>query len=118
MTKLIKHHIKYKELHGVDKIVLMTRSEHKKLHNRLRKEGKCNVSSDELAKISQAASNRAGVTKEYTDENIQRHSFFEPMMKYINLFEEIRYNNKLGTLYICSWFAVNKRKKIFYIDID
>ena len=40
---LIHHHIKYKEIHGVDEVVLMEKGEHRKLHNKLRKEGKCNI---------------------------------------------------------------------------
>ena len=37
MSKLIEHHTKYKEIHGVDETVWITRSEHSKLHIRLRK---------------------------------------------------------------------------------
>lgn len=56
--QIMKHHIKYKEIHGIDEVILMTRSEHSKLHNRLRKEGKCNISPDDLQKISCSASQR------------------------------------------------------------
>ena len=56
---MIQHHIKYLELHGVDEIVEITRSEHLKLHNRLRREGKCNVPVDVLRKISRAARERS-----------------------------------------------------------
>ena len=65
VTKIIQHHVKYKEIHGVDKIVMMTHSEHRLLHNRLRKEGKCNISSYELNKISVAANHRTSKTREY-----------------------------------------------------
>ena len=63
--RLIQHHKKYKEIHGVDEIVMMTRSEHSKLHIRLRREGKCNVPVDELKKISGAARGRTEQSKEY-----------------------------------------------------
>lgn len=58
MAQIIKHHIKYKEIHGIDEVILMTRSEHFKLHRRLRKEGKCNIPPDDLQRISCNASQR------------------------------------------------------------
>lgn len=58
MVKLIQHHVKYKEIHGVDEIVLLTPEEHGQLHARLRREGKCNTPADELAKISMKAHKR------------------------------------------------------------
>ena len=51
----VNHHIKYKEIHGVDEVVLMDKSEHRRLHARLRREGKCNISSDILRIISSKA---------------------------------------------------------------
>jgi len=53
--KLIEHHIKYKEIHGVDETVWMTVSDHRKLHNRLRREGKCKIPIDELRGIAKKA---------------------------------------------------------------
>jgi len=58
VPKLIHHHTKYKEIHGVDEVVLLTPSEHRKLHNKLRKEGKCNVPAQNLKKISKSANAR------------------------------------------------------------
>ena len=49
------HHTKYKEIHGVDEGYFMTASEHKKIHMRLRKEGKCNTPAEYLNKISSRA---------------------------------------------------------------
>ena len=40
---MVHHHIKYKEIHGVDEVVLMDKGEHAKLHRKLRREYKCNV---------------------------------------------------------------------------
>jgi len=65
MSKLIEHHIKYKEIHGVDETVFMSRGEHKKLHCRLRKEGKCNISVSSLQKISTKAAQRTQKYKIY-----------------------------------------------------
>jgi hypothetical protein len=56
---LIHHHIKYKEIHGIDEVVLMEKSEHAKLHARLRKEKKCNVPPEKLHAISMRARSRA-----------------------------------------------------------
>ena len=58
MLVMVHHHVKYLEIHGVDEVVLMPKGEHIKLHNRLRREGKCNIPRTELAKISYMAYNR------------------------------------------------------------
>lgn len=65
MNELIEHHVKYKEIHGIDETIWLTTSEHVKLHNRLRKEGKCNVPAEKLAKISQKAYRRTEKHKRY-----------------------------------------------------
>jgi len=61
--QMVEHHVKYLELHGVDETEWMTRSEHQKLHRRLRKEGKCNIPSEELRKIAVAANGRTDKSK-------------------------------------------------------
>lgn len=65
---LVEHHVKYKEIHGVDETVWLTNSEHRLLHNRLRREGKCDIPPDELAKISIAANSRTDKHKSYMTE--------------------------------------------------
>lgn len=55
---LIEHHIHYKEIDGYDETIWMTPSKHRLLHNRLKREGKCNILPEELEKISMAASER------------------------------------------------------------
>lgn len=62
---LIEHHTHYKEIDGYDETVWMTPSEHRLLHNRLRREGKCNIPAEELAKISNIARNRTDKVKKY-----------------------------------------------------
>ena len=54
-SELIFHHTKYKEIHGIDEGFFITFSEHKKIHMRLRREGKCNIPPKELNKISSRA---------------------------------------------------------------
>lgn len=58
LVQIVKHHIKYIEIHGIDEVILMTRSDHQKLHRRLRKEGKLNIPVEKLNIISQRASLR------------------------------------------------------------
>lgn len=55
---VIEHHTKYNEIHGEDKTIFIARSEHVKLHRRLRREGRCNVPPDELDKMSGRACHR------------------------------------------------------------
>ncbi len=40
---LVEHHIKYKEIHGVDETIWVEKGEHNKLHKRLKKEGGWNI---------------------------------------------------------------------------
>ena len=81
---MVEHHIKYKEIHGVDETIMMTRSEHKKVHIRLRDEGKCNIPVEELAIISIAAHGRTSKVKEYqrkykknTNQNIKKNTVYQ-----------------------------------------
>lgn len=56
------HHIKYQEIHGVDEVIPMDPYEHRRLHARLRREGRCNVPEPVLGKISQRAHDRIRFT--------------------------------------------------------
>lgn len=129
---LVEHHVKYKELHGVDETVWMTESEHRKLHFKLRTESKCNVPSEKLKKISNAACKRTDkykkkqteyyqrldikkrvseYVKEYSRENIFSFHFFESMSINVRLHEVIGYNSKINTiLYKCHFEGTNNHK--------
>lgn len=131
---LIEHHAKYIEIHGIDKSLWMTVSEHRKLHNRLRKEGKCNIPSDELAKISRASKCRTDryrerVNKYYkTDrgmeinrknqQNIKRKVFSKTLYHNVTIREQISYNIKTGTVTVSVGFAGGHGVKIPIIQID
>ena len=63
---LVEHHIKYREIHGEDKnIIIMSNGEHVMLHRTLRKQGECNIPVKELAKISRKACLRTEKYKKY-----------------------------------------------------
>lgn len=57
---LVEHHVKYREIHGEDETIFITHGEHIRLHRRLRREGKCKIPVQELAKISAKAQKRTG----------------------------------------------------------
>ena len=65
---LVQHHVKYKEIHGEDVVVMMEMSEHVKLHQKLRCEGKCNIPPKELGVISHNAHMRTQHLKEKQQE--------------------------------------------------
>lgn len=65
---LVHHHVKYKEIHGVDEVVLMEKSEHAKLHRRLRKEGRCSVDPKILRRVSHNAHERLNLRRRYKTE--------------------------------------------------
>lgn len=121
MSKLIEHHIHYKEIDGYDETVWMTVSEHKKLHHRLSKEGKCNVPSDKLAIIATNAHYRTPKFKEYLKKyfkNTKRTIHFsDTMMPNVIHDEHIQLNIKTGVITVSCYFKADHGKKIFYIDI-
>jgi hypothetical protein len=134
MSKLIQHHIKYKEIHGVDEIVWMTNGEHQKLHNRIRKDNKCNISPDELHKISTLAHQRTekyknsretyacskhgrNVLLKYQNKNIQKMDFNESFGTNTRFTEMIRYNTATGSVRYYARFRGDNGHKLLVIDI-
>lgn len=117
--QMVLHHTKYKEIHGVDETILMTKSEHLRLHRRLRKEGKCNIPPEILVRISDKAIKRTipskTYRKNYTNKYIFEFAFLETLYPNIQYYERIRYNKKLGTLTIRSGFAQFRGKRLYYI---
>jgi hypothetical protein len=66
---MVHHHVKYKEIHGYDEVILMEKGEHDKLHKRLRKEGRCKISREDLHRISTLARQRSDDYKIYNPRN-------------------------------------------------
>ena len=125
---LVQHHEKYEEIHGEDKIVMMEYGEHRKLHARLRKEGKCTIPAKELHKIAHAAYRRTkkGIaTVERINKRDGRHhradrktiSFSENIDINISFIESIRYNIKTGSVSVLSSFKGCEGRKIIWVDI-
>jgi len=130
----IQHHVKYEELHGVDEIVWMTNGDHQKLHNRLRRENRCDVLPDDLHKISTIAHRRTdryknakktyahsesgrNVLLNYKNNNIKRIDFNESMGTNIRLSEDIRYNTASGAVCYYADFRGDNGFKLPVIDI-
>ena len=116
MHGLVEHHTHYKEIHGFDKTVWLSRSEHQILHYRLRAEGKCNIPSDKLYEISRSAGRRTQKAK-IRAKNIKSIRFDTPMIPYIQLREQIKYNEYTGFVGVYSTFEPTNRKNIVWIDI-
>lgn len=133
--ELIEHHTKYKEIHGVDESLWMTHSEHRNLHNRLRREGKCNIDPEELKRISLMATGRTDKRKKYMEEytktekfrgpkseyckaNIMRITFSDTLTLNVILREEIAYNIATNTLTVSSGFTGGHGKKLLIMEID
>ena len=128
--QMVEHHTHYKELHGYDKTVWMTNSDHQKLHHRLRKEGKCNVPVGELKKIANKAHQRTDKAKwnqrgrreyknQFEKETYQSHVFDDSMMTNVFHRELIKYNFKTGDVFINCWFVARTKNDgaILYIDL-
>lgn len=118
---MVEHHIHYKEIHGFDETVWLTDSEHKKLHFRLRKEGKCNVSVAKLTRISIAAHNRTKKEKkfrsEYNKKNMQCIEFFDSVGVNVQFTERITYNHVTGNVSCYAWFYGRHGKNLPIINI-
>jgi len=119
---LVEHHTHYKEIHGFDRTVWMTMSEHVKLHNRLRKESKCKVPVSELTKISVSAFSRTKKRKHYRSvyqkKNISAHDFCETMMPNVLHREYIEYNLTTGSVCCTFRFLANHGGKLLNINIS
>lgn len=87
---LIKHHVTYQELHGVDKIVIMEQSKHIKLHARLRREGKCKIPAEELHRISGLARDR-GIKRKVVYTTHGKNTVLQERFTYNELAEKPHY---------------------------
>ena len=123
---MIEHHIKYKEIHGVDETVWMTTSEHVKLHNKLRKEDKCNVPVDTLTKISVAAYHRTEKRlkynteygKKYNKNYIEKIDFIDTPGANTQFSERITYNYATGNISYSAWFRGAHGYKLPIVSIN
>lgn len=143
MSEFEQHHVKYKELHGEDEIVMLTHAEHRQLHARLRREGKCNVPADELEKVSDAARRRSPRGRKYaqSDERklaakIHRQSelgrqtankheayrqsirFDESFGKYTLFREHIRYNHETGSVGYTAGFQARQGHTLLIVEVS
>lgn len=134
MDNLVEHHVKYKEIHGIDETVWMTRSEHLKLHRRLRQESKCNIPVKKLKKIALAASGRTIKQKKLQKEWVRSNRYKEIQKRYRNeareylvfyetiapnclLREELQYNSETGNITYASFFVGNHGLKLYGVNI-
>ena len=117
---LIHHHVKYKELHGVDKIIILCRSCHGKLHKKLRRNGNCNILPKKLRRIFNNAQQRLPELRKYKDEYIKEFletiEFHTTMYNNCQLRERIIYNNKTGNVSFNSGFK--DKNGIIYKEIN
>ena len=112
---MVEHHTHYKEIHGTDRTVWITQSEHKKIHMQLRREDKCNIPSDKLNDIAMAAHGRTRKRMEYA-KNYQKNNTksiqFSDILGNNAIFQEIiRYNYKTGSIvYTAGFYGYNNHK--------
>lgn len=111
--KLVEHHIKYKEIHGVDETIWIPFGQHVQLHKRLRSEGKCSISPKELGAISARAKCRTNKYK-YRRKTLQ---FTDTIMEHVQLVEEICYDIRSGHVYTRIRFRANNSLKLLNINI-
>lgn len=117
---LIQHHVKYKEINGVDEIRLITQSEHRRIHHRLRKEGRCRVPVDELNVIVQKAHQRSPRRRSnmhnYNASIKRRIGFVEQIGVNVQLFERIIFNQNTGHVFVSSGFNINGHGRLPVVD--
>ena len=134
MHGLVEHHTHYKEIHGFDKTVWLSPSEHRILHNKLRREGKCNVPSSILEPIARAAHRRTekckegqkiyarcekavNIRREYKIHNRTTKNFQDTIDT--NIIHQIKIEHYLttDTVSISCAFKGNNGRKIVRVDI-
>jgi hypothetical protein len=116
---LVEHHIKYKEIHGVDETIWMEKAEHAQLHRKLRREGKCKIPPNELNRIARAASKRTVKAKELARKQKKKYELLFcqnvdlPTRAdiYAYIIERITYNHKTGSVYIYTYLRSIKRAR-------
>ena len=117
---IISHHEKYREVHGYDKVVMLCKSCHIKLHLNLRKTGKCEIPSYLTSKYSQRAYNekikKEKEMKEYKSSYLKPIDFTDKIDDTV-LVEHFIYDENMGDVYISSYFEKTFCKGIFFIDI-
>jgi len=129
---MVEHHIKYKEIHGYDETIWITKSEHNKINHRILFP---EVSKEELKKISHMAQERTTKRRKYkriySKNNCEKYyennkEKFKFPKKFFNLYmmpnvkynESIGYNKNTNNILIHCGFQTYHGKKLFYIDID
>jgi hypothetical protein len=118
---LVQHHVKYKELDGIDEVVMMNKADHIALHRRLRKEKKCKLPPKKLHEISSAAYRRTprgrAVKKRMYKKSRQIIEFYETVDSHISFVETIIYNSNTGNVRYRYRFRGRPRRDILFIDI-
>ena len=128
---LIHHHENYQEIHGYDKVVMLCRSCHIKLHIKIRREDKCPFTPAEINDMSKRASNQSTHHKKqlaaYNHKNTQQMNFYDNMesfgdipetMPNVLLCDKLTYNSNTGNVSWTSNFMANNGKKLLYIDLE
>jgi len=111
-TAYFQHHISYKP----EVLAYCCMSCHKKLHNKLRREGKCKIPSTELEKIRIQCASVKNRENNYHKQTRSILNFYENMMPYVSLNEMISYNNKTGNVSITVGFKAENKKKLLIIE--
>jgi hypothetical protein len=117
---LVQHHVKYREIHGVDEVVLMEKVEHMLLHARLRLEGKCTIPLDELNRISHRAKGRTknckAYRRDYSKQVLKQITFGLPLAPRIGLRERIIVNTHTGNVSVNTWIQCNRGTRLHTIE--
>lgn len=102
------HHVKYLDIHGVDETKILCISCHRSLHIRLRREGKCNIPSNELLKISNRSSGRSIYGKQHRNEYLHKHvknyDMFDRYEDLLSIRTRIRHNSQSGFIGVYTGF--------------
>ena len=114
---IIHHHVKYLELHDIEEIILLCKSCHQKLHNKLRRDNKCGIFPDDLNTLSYNSTNGKHRRYEYGKINVSFIRFDDYMIPGIFHREKISYNKKTGNVYVSCFFDHRNQGKIFNMYI-
>lgn len=112
LNKLVEHHTKYIETHGIDETVWISYGEHERINHRILFP---NHTIEELRNISNAANGRTSKhkkqMKKYWNKNIQTKVFILRVHKYAYVHQKILYNNATENMTITSHYQLDNKNQ-------
>ena len=117
VNDLVEHHIKYKEIHGADETVWMTKREHNEIPFNSERFGKLTegISSAEMERITRNAHRRTQKVRERLKRN--KIEFYNKIGDNFSVVEKISFYPNTGNIGVSSWFRASRGSELLKLDV-